>query len=79
MQDTRTNRLATAETLEELKAQVPVEDRGPVFALNEIVNLKGYLYKILHIQKEGLFLVPQGKAPQSNRARRRARKKRGGK
>lgn len=74
MQDTRTNTLETAETLDELKRRIPPEDRGPTFHDGEIVKLKGYLYRIDGIRGDGMILRPHGKAPKEYKPRRRGQR-----
>ncbi len=75
MQDTRTNQLETAATLDELKRRIPPEDRGPVFHDGEIVNLKGYLYRIDGLSSDGMTLRPHGKAPKQFKPRRRGQRR----
>jgi len=67
MQNTRTNRLETAESLEELRERIPEDDRGPVFSKGAIVTVedgKGsrYRYRVTGLKKNRLFLKPHGKA-----------------
>ena len=60
MQDTRTNELLTAETLKELREMIPEEDQGPTFQVGEIVDVKGYGYRVTGLKKNRLFLKPHG-------------------
>ncbi len=68
MQDTRTNRLVPGESLEALRGLVPKEDQGPTFEVNEIVPIKGYLYRLKEIRTQfggALIFIPHGPTKKS--------------
>lgn len=61
MQNLRSNELLSGGSIDDLERAIPPEDRGPVFFLGEIVDVKGYGYRVTGLKKNRLFLKPWGK------------------
>jgi len=73
MQNRDTNQLVTGRDLRELFEKVPPKSRGPVFEVNEVVEIKGYLYRLTQINDSyggSMTFIPQGPLPPKKRPRR---------
>lgn len=62
MQDTGSNRLETADSVEELEDRIPEERRGPTFEIGEVIKIKGYYYRVSGLGPELLAFTPHGRS-----------------
>jgi hypothetical protein len=75
MYDDRAGRFRTADNIDDLKAAIPPEHRGPVFQQHEVVQIRGKRGEFVVIGAEGGSLLLQYRPPDTTRNRRERRRR----